>query len=120
MTINEIIALAKAGYKKKDIDAYLAAEDKPEPDTSDPDTSDLEPVIENGQKDGAEDNPDPQPDNADDEIKTELEKTRAELEDLKKKLAAAQKENIKKNNDSHTDTAAEREKRIQDYARRMM
>lgn len=115
MTINEIIALAKAGYKKKDIDEIIAAEDNPEPDPSDP-----EPVDENGQKDDAEDNPEPQPDNDNDEIKTELEKTRAELEDVKKKLAAAQKENIRKNNDSHTDTAAEREKRLQDYARKMM
>ena len=120
MTINEIIALAKAGYKKKDIDDIIAAEDKPEPDTSDPDTSDPDPVKENGQKAGAEDNPEPQPDNGNDEIKAELEKTRAELEEVKKKLAAAQKDNVKKNIDSHTDEAAEREKRLQDYARKMM
>ena len=116
LTLKEMAALAMAGYKKKDIDPLIEKEEK-EAVPADPAPADS--VEENDPKEGAEDNPDPD-NNGNDEIKAELEKTRAELEEVKKKLAAAQKDNVKKNIDSHTDEAAEREKRLQDYARKMM
>lgn len=128
MTIQEIISLTRAGYKKKDIDAMIADEQAdagktdPEPDKKtdpEPDAKD-QPDTGNGPKEGAEGEPAPDDHADDDSINAEIEKLRAELADTQKKLAAAQKENIKKNSGSHTDPAADRDKRIADYARSLM
>lgn len=118
MNMSDIIALAKAGYKKKDIDDLLKvelpdSEPAPAPDLIPDDGQD----IENGQRDGAEDDPEqPDPDfNV--EIKTEMEKQKQEIADLRQKLAAAQKMNVNKSVDDHRDLTAERNTRIANYAR---
>lgn len=121
MNMSDIIALAKAGYKKKDIDDLLKVElpdnepapvpaDFPEPDQD----------TENGQRDDAEGDPGlPDPDPGV-EIKIEIEKQKQEIADLRQKLAAAQKANVSRNIDDGRDLTAERNARIANYARDLM
>ena len=118
MNISDIIALSKAGYKKKDIDELLkmdipqdpepASEPEPEPDTG------------NGQKDGTKVDPDPASQPVNDDINKLKEQYDQKIAELEKKLEAAQKANVSKNIDNGKDEAAERLKRITDYARSKM
>ena len=117
MNINDIIALAKSGYKKKDIDELLKLE-LPEPAEPDPEPL---PDTENGQKDGAEGDPVPEDDVPDIEyITLEYDKAQKEIADLKTKLQKAQQQNINRNIDPVKDERAERTRRITDYARNLM
>ena len=122
MNLKEITALALAGYKKKDIDAMIEAENN-DPAPADPKPADpapADPDAENGPKEGAQDDPDPDDDGGNDEIKTELEKAREEIAALKAKLYKAQKDNIKKDVGGNDDSAAKRSERMAERARSMM
>ena len=119
MNINDIIALAKSGYKKKDIDELLKLE-VPEPATEPvPDPEPAQP-IENGQKDDAEDLAPGGDNKVDDSINEQLEAAQKRISELEAKLQRAQSVNIQKNIDNGRNEVAERESRIADYVRNMM
>ena len=121
MKMADIIALAKAGYTKKDVDKLIALElPDPEPLPEPEPVPEPEPDAENIPKEEPKDEPASVPQPGSDPIKDELEKLRRETEDLKAKLAAAQHANIHKNNDKGVDEKAERDKRIADYMRNLM
>ena len=118
MNITDIIALSKAGYKKKDIDELLKLE-VPEPEEKAP----VEPEqidntdIENGPKEGAEDVPAGVDNTGNVEINKQIEAANQKIAELEKKLAAAQAVNISKNNDNGRNETADRNSRIADYVR---
>lgn len=91
MNLIDIIALAKAGYKKADIDELLAVPvDEPEPLPAAPDST----VRADGPEGGPEPSPEDSPQEPDyrmlyDDIQKELEKVRQDLK-------AAQEKNITK------------------------
>lgn len=112
MNLNDIIALAKSGYKKKDIDELLALDVTPEiPD---------EPAQENGQKDDAEVQQAEDNDPIDDTIQKQIEEAQSEIRKLKDDLAAAQKLNRTYDITRGLDELEERRKRIEELARKMM
>lgn len=118
MNISDIIALSKAGYRKKDIDELLKLDIPQDPDpASEPEP---EPDTGNGQKDGAKVDPEPDPQPVNDDINKLKEQYDQKIAELEKKLEAAQKTNVSKNIDNGKDEAAERLKRITDYARSKM
>ena len=87
MTLKEMAALAMAGYKKKDIDALIEKENTQDPadpaDPADPDKTDPgDPDAENGPKEGAQDDQDPDDNGGNDDIKTELESSITKLGSL--------------------------------------
>ena len=93
MNLLDIISLAKAGYKKADIDELLAIQiDEPEPEPQ-PDNS-TEPDI------GAKGAPDPSPEpSADDPDYEQLyNDLRSELDKVKNDLKVAQQRNISHDN----------------------
>lgn len=101
MTLGEIISLAKAGYKKSDIDELLKVPvDEPEVPDQEPDSTD----DENGPEGGPEEYPE---DDHKEPEKPDFEKLynnlKTELDDVKNQLAAAQKANLKTNQDQHSD-----------------
>lgn len=91
MNLLDIISLAKAGYKKADIDELLAIqvdepEDKPEPDSTDKDA---------GPEGGAGKSPEGAADDPD--YKQMYEDLQKQLEEVKINLKEAQDANLKKN-----------------------
>lgn len=126
MNINDIIALAKSGYKKKDIDELLKMELPADPDPDpDPDPNpkkpdSVDPDTGNGQKDGAEGDQGQDEKGIDIEIQKQIDAAQSEIADLKAKLAKAQEKNIKKDYSSGKDEVKERNDRILDYARKLM
>ena len=86
MTLSEVIALAKAGYKKSDIEKMLNTDpepgDKPEPQGAEPEQAE----DSEGEPD-TPGNPEPQDDNEPD--------YKALYEEAQKKLVEAQKNNSK-------------------------
>lgn len=101
MKLGDIISLAKAGYKKSDIDELLNAPvDEPEPDQESYSTDD-----KTGPEGGPEEYPEDdhtEPDKPDfEQLYNNLKK---ELDDVKKQLNAAQKANVKTNHDTGTDS----------------
>ena len=119
MKLTDIIALAKAGYQKEDVDELLAMDNKPEaPEpASEPEP---EPDTGNGQKDDPKVDPEPEPQPVNDDIQKLKTQYDQRIADLEKKLETAQKKNINHNNDDGKNEAAERNKRIADYARSLM
>ena len=115
MNINDIIALAKSGYKKKDIDELLKMETPKEPEPL-PE----EPEPESPEKDPEHELPEPEEKEDDDKIKEQINRANLEIADLKAKLAKAQAQNVRKDIDDGRDAAAERGQRIADYARSLM
>lgn len=116
LSFGDIISLTKAGYKKRDIDELLnAPDDDPEIPDQEPDSTD----DENGPEGGPEEYPEDdhkEPDKPDFEnLYNNLKK---ELDDVKKQLAAAQKANLKTNQDQHTDDKGQNE--IDDIVRSFM
>ena len=104
MDLKDIISLARAGYKKKDIDELLKTPvDEPDPEPEPDDSTEPDPAPEGG--DGAS------PEDDEPETKPDFEKLyndmKKEMEDVKKQLAAAQKANVKNNNDSGDPTPDE-------------
>ena len=93
MNLFDIISLAKAGYKKADIDELLAIQiDEPEPEPQ-PDNS-TEPDI--GAKGAPDPSPEPSADNPDyEQLYNEL---RSELDKVKNDLKVAQQRNISHDN----------------------
>lgn len=92
MNLIDIISLAKAGYKKADIDELLAIQiDEPEPE---PQPDSTEPDI------GAKGAPDPSPEeNANDPDYEQLyNELRSELDKVKNDLKVAQQRNISHDN----------------------
>lgn len=106
MTLADIIALSKSGYKKKDIDELLAME-LPE---EDPEPESPEKTPEHGDQDQEEPEADKE---SMDNIKEENEKLKAQLEQL-------QKENREKDRTDPADTEAARLKRLQERAKQFM
>lgn len=96
MTLGEIIALAKAGYRKQDIDDLLKIQiDEPDPDPdpgADPDSTEPD-TGSKGDPGASPEDPEDKPDYEDmySSLKEEFDKLK---EDLKK----AQEKNIHKNN----------------------
>ena len=115
MNINDIIALAKSGYKKKDIDELLKMETP-----KDPEPIPEEPLPESPERDPEQEQPEPEEKEGDDDIKEQINRANLEIADLKAKLAKAQAQNVRKNIDDGRDAAADRDARIADYARRLM
>lgn len=108
LSILDIIALSKAGYKKSDIDEILKA-NIPENTPSEPASSENaddksdEPASENAQNASAKDSKgtDEQEDNIDyksayELLKTESEKLKDDINKLRSELTDAQKENTTK------------------------
>lgn len=104
MDLKDIISLARAGYKKKDIDELLQVQvDEPEPDPVPDNSTEPDTAPEGG--DGAspeDDEPETQPD-----YEKLYNDTKKELENTKSQLAAAQKANVKNNNASGDPTPDE-------------
>lgn len=97
MKLGDIIALAKLGYKKEDIQELISLADTAEgPDSTEP---------ENGPEDvpagePEERSPEDEPEKSADDHKPEqeLKALQDQITDLKKQLENAQKQNINKNN----------------------
>lgn len=106
MNLADVIALAKSGYKKKDIDELLALEIAEE----------AEPEAENGAKEPPQDEPDPEPT----EPSIDIENLRRENEELKNQLSELQKKNREKSVADPGDAAAERAKRLAERAKDFM
>lgn len=105
--IADTLKLLAAGYKKKDIDAMTALDDKkdpePEPDPQPDDKKDPEP--EPDPQPTPDDNKDPEPEPDYKKLFEESQKKQKELEDKIKKI---QKDNI--NKDSAPDAAEAKKK----------
>ena len=101
LSFSDIISLTKAAYQKRDIDELLNAPvDEPEEPDQEPESTD----DENGPEGGPEEYPEDdhkEPEKPDFEQLYKNLKT--ELDDVKKQLAAAQKANLKTNQDQHPD-----------------
>lgn len=98
MNLMDIISLAKAGYKKSDIDELLKTPvDEQEPDKGS-DSKDTDTLSEGDKEEYPEKDIDESPD-----FENLYKETKEELENVKKQLADAQKKNIKINNDSDID-----------------
>lgn len=110
MNLIDIISLAKAGYKKSDIDELLQTPvDEPEQvDDSSPSTDD-KPLSEGDKEKYPEENVDDKPDYETlyNTLKTETNTLKTELENVKKQLEDAQKKNIKTNNDTNVNNSEE-------------
>ena len=92
MNLLDIISLAKAGYKKADIDELLAIQiDEPEPE---PAAGSTEP--DNGSK--GEPEPSPEPSANDPDYEQLYNDLRSELEKVKNDLKVAQQRNISHDN----------------------
>lgn len=104
MDIKDIISLARAGYKKKDIEELLKAPiDESEPEPVPDSSTEPETVPEGGNGVSPEDTePETQPD-----YEKLYNDTKKELEDTKSQLAVAQKANVKNNNASGDKTTDE-------------
>lgn len=90
MNLLDIISLAKAGYKKADIDELLAIQiDEPEPE---PQPNSTEP--ENGSK--GEPEPSPEPSAKDPDYEQLYNELRSELDKVKNDLKVAQEHNRSK------------------------
>ena len=123
MTIDEIIALAKAGYKKKDIDAIVASNEKKEEKTasdsflsqpSEETTTDLkvgETVVADSETNESE------AEEANDITKEAIDIANAEIERLKKELAIAQEKNTRT---EVTNTVSTDEETVNDMVRSFM
>ena len=93
MTLGEIIALAKAGYKKQDIDELLAIKvDEPDPEPEDPKSTE-NPSGSEGDPDTSPEDPEDKPDFED--MYNSLQK---EFDKLKEDLKKAQEKNVHQNN----------------------
>lgn len=114
MNLSELIALAKAGYKKKDIDELLKLDVTPEPEPE-------EPAQENGPREDAEAQPAGEESPVNDEIENEeLNAAREEIDKLKKDLDLAQSLNRLFDVTQNMDDKEERDKRIREFARELM
>lgn len=99
MNLIDIISLAKAGYKKNDIDELLKIPvDEQEKDDSD--STDESPLSKGDKETYPEEDHEEKPD-----FETLYNSLKTELENVKKQLSDAQKQNIKTNNDSNIDTS---------------
>lgn len=99
MKLGDIIALAKLGYKKEDIQELISLADTAE----DPDSTGTEKGPEDvpsGEPEERSQEPDKEPEKSADDHKHEqdLEALQNQIADLKKQLDNAQKTNINKNN----------------------
>lgn len=116
MKLDEIIALAKAGYKKKDIDAIIASNDNEtsRDNTTSQTTADDSAVESTTAEDSApvEDAP------TEEDITSEaLKDAYAEIESLKKDLAKAQAANVNK---EVSDNGDDDSKTVEDIVRSFM
>lgn len=116
MKLDEMIALAKAGYKKKDIDAIIESENNASREETKPShDAETSPVEESAGEESApvED----EAPTAEDITSEALKNAYAEIESLKKDLAKAQAANVNKEvtNDSEEDS-----KTIEDMVRSFM
>ena len=99
MKLGDIIALAKLGYKKEDIEELISLADTAE----DPDSTGTEKGPEDvpsGEPEERSQEPDKEPEKSADDHKPEpdLEALQNQISDLKRQLENAQKRNINKNN----------------------
>ena len=116
MKLDEMIALAKAGYKKKDIDAIIESENNASREDAKPSlNAETSPVEESAGEESA-----PIEDEAptEEDITSEaLKNAYAEIESLKKDLAKAQAANVNK---EVTNNSEEDSKTIEDMVRSFM
>ena len=119
MKLDEIIALAKAGYKKKDIDAIIASENEEKTTSRENTTSqpaETSPVEESAGEESASPAEDEAP--TEEDITGEaLKEAYAEIESLKKDLAKAQAANVNK---EVTENGEEDIKTVEDMVRSFM
>ena len=106
MKLTDVIALAKAGYKKADIDELLKVPvDEQEPEAEDPESTDAEtgPEEEAGEESPEESETDPVA------YKQLYEDLKKDHDTLQKELKKAQKTNIKKDSSGGESTQSDLE-----------
>lgn len=106
MKLGDIIALAKLGYKKEDIEDLISmAAAAEEPESKEPENSPEDVAAGEPEVSSPEDEPGKSAD--DDKSGQDLKVLQDQIEDLKRQLENAQKQNINKNNSGnyqeHTD-----------------
>ena len=106
MKLGDIIALAKLGYKKEDIqDLISMAETAEGPESTEPENSPEDEAAGGPELSPPENEPEKSAD--DDRSGQEIKALQDQIKDLKKRLENAQKQNINKNNSGddqeHTD-----------------
>ena len=119
MKLDEMIALAKAGYKKKDIDAIIASENEkannPSHDANSENAGDSPAETEStGEESATEEGA---PTEEEDITNEALKDAYAEIESLKKDLAKAQAANVNKEVSDNGDDDA---KTVEDIVRSFM
>lgn len=120
MKLGDIIALAKMGFKKEDIERYLSMETVADPESTE---------TENGAKElpaGEPEERSPEPENipkpeetADDHTNEQIQALEEQISDLKKQLENAQKQNINQNNSGNTNVKSDQDI-LNDIARSFM
>lgn len=99
MKLGDIIALAKLGYKKEDIEELISlADTAADPDSTEPENGPED--VPAGEPEERSPEPDKEPEKTADDHKPEqdLIALQNQITDLKKQLENAQKQNINKNN----------------------
>lgn len=97
MKLGDIIALAKLGYKKEDIEDLISmAAAAEEPESTEPENSPEDVAAGEPEVSSPEDEPGKSAD--DDKSGQDLKILQDQIEDLKRQLENAQKQNINKNN----------------------
>ena len=110
MKLSEVIALAKAGYKKQDIEDLMAIQvDEPEPE---PDPKSTEPET------GSKGDPEPSPEDPQEpDFEVKYKELVTEFEKLKEDLKVAQEKNLKQPSPVEPDDAM---KELEDVFRAYM
>lgn len=98
MKLGDIIALAKLGYKKEDIQELISlADTAADPDSTEPENGPED--VPAGEPEERSPEPDKEPEKtADDHTNEQITALQNQISDLKKQLDNAQKQNINKNN----------------------
>lgn len=98
MKLGDIIALAKLGYKKEDIQELISlADTAADPDSTEPENGPED--VPAGEPEERSPEPDKEPEKtADNHTSEQITALQNQISDLKKQLDNAQKQNINKNN----------------------
>ena len=102
MKLGDIIALAKLGYKKEDIEELISlADTAADPESTEPENGPED--VPAGEPEERSPEPDKEPEKTADDHKPEqdLIALQNQISDLKRQLENAQKQNINKNNSDH-------------------
>lgn len=117
MKLGDIIALAKLGYKKEDIQELISMADTVEDDIS---TATENPENAAGQEEPESSSPEKEPEKSADQDTEQLKALEDQITDLKKQLDAAQKQNIRKDNSNGVPAQQSVQDRLNEIARNFM